>query len=144
MPYCRRGRAAEDTGAERAKIMTTIRPGRPADEKQASGSEFEGEIREFVRRDVAPTRKPGTPESGGELAVNNINSLVQRVSSTSVQEIDKLIAELQSLRNYLQSEGERVQREIMNYAQLSQATTNSTKVIAESMAQWKSASGHTR
>ena len=87
---------------------------------------------------------PGTPEAGGDLAANNINSLIQRVSGTSVQEIDKLIAELQGLRNYLQAEGERVQREIMNYAQLSQATTNSTKGIAESMAQWKSASGHTR
>jgi hypothetical protein len=135
--------------------MTTIRPTRP-DEKPpaAAGSEFEGEIREFVRRDVAPGREvgtargkpvmPGTPEAGGDLAASNINSLIQRVSGTSVQEIDKLIAELQGLRNYLQAEGERVQREIMNYAQLSQATTNSTKVIAESMAQWKSASGHTR
>jgi hypothetical protein len=125
--------------------MTTIRPGRPADEKLPSGSEFEGEIREFVRRDVAPARKPGLPETGGgDLSANNINSLIQKVSGASVQEIDKLIAELQSLRNYLQNEGERVQREIMNYAQLSQATTNSTKVIAESMAQWKNASGHTR
>ncbi|MCZ7658225.1 MAG: hypothetical protein M5U07_10400 [Xanthobacteraceae bacterium] len=120
--------------------MTTIRPGRP-DDKPASSAEFEGEIREFVRRDVAPVRKPG-PE--GDLAATNINSLIQRVSGASVQEIDKLIAELQGLRDYLQAEGERVQREIMNYAQLSQATTNSTKVIAESMAQWKSASGHAR
>ncbi len=137
--------------------MTTIRPSRP-DEKLPSGSEFEGEIREFVRRDVAPgrdvtpapsrdvaqARKPLAPEAGGDLSANNINALIQKVSGTSVQEIDKLIAELQGLRNYLQNEGERVQREIMNYAQLSQATTNSTKVIAESMAQWKSASGHTR
>jgi hypothetical protein len=138
--------------------MTTIRPTRPDEKPAAAGSEFEGEIREFVRRDVAPNREtapaaattrrsppmPGTPEAGGDLAASNINSLIQRVSGTSVQEIDKLIAELQGLRNYLQAEGERVQREIMNYAQLSQATTNSTKVIAESMAQWKSASGHTR
>jgi hypothetical protein len=112
-----------------------------------------------VRRDVAPSRDtattrevgttrkpvmPGTPAAGGDLAASDINSLIQRVSGTSVQEIDKLIAELQGLRNYLQAEGERVQREIVNYAHLSQATTNSTKVIAESMAQWKSASGHTR
>jgi len=139
--------------------MTTIRPTRPDEKPAAGGNEVEGEIREFVRRDVAPAREaattrevgttrrsamPGTTEAGGELAAGNINSLIQRVSGTSVQEIDKLIAELQGLRNYLQAEGERVQREIMNYAQLSQATTNSTKVIAESMAQWKSASGHTR
>lgn len=130
--------------------MTTIRPGRPADEKLPAGSEFEGEIREFVRRDVAPgrdvapARKPLPPEGGGDFSANNINTLIQKVSGASVQEIDKLIAELQGLRNYLQNEGERVQREIMNYAQLSQATTNSTKVIAESMAQWKNASGHTR
>ena len=125
--------------------MTTIRPGRPADEKLPAGSEFEGEIREFVRRDVAPgrdvapARKPLPPEGGGDFSANNINTLIQKVSGASVQEIDKLISELQGLRNYLQNEGE-----LMNYAQLSQATTNSTKVIAESMAQWKNASGHTR
>ena len=38
----------------------------------------------------------------------------------------------------LRSEGERVQREIAGYASLSQAAMTSMKIIADSMAQWKS------
>jgi hypothetical protein len=63
--------------------------------------------------------------------------LIQRVSGTSVLEIEKLIDELQTLRDYLQNEGKRVQREIAEYAHMSQAATKSTKIIAESLAQWK-------
>jgi hypothetical protein len=115
-------------------VMTMIR-GRHED-RQAPAPEVEGEIRELVRRDVAQLRKP-QPESGSELGVNNLNSLIQRVSGTSVLEIEKLIAELQTLRDYLQNEGQRVQREITEYAHMSQAATKSTKIIAESLAQWK-------
>jgi hypothetical protein len=114
--------------------MTMIR-GRHED-RQAPAPEVEGEIRELVRRDVAQLRKP-PPESGSELGVSNLNSLIQRVSGTSVLEIEKLIAELQTLRDYLQNEGQRVQREITEYAHMSQAATKSTKIIAESLAQWK-------
>jgi hypothetical protein len=111
--------------------MTMIR-GRQED-RQGPSPEVEGEIRELVRRDVAQLRKP----ESGELGMVNLNSLIQRVSGTSVLEIEKLIAELQHLRDYLQNEGQRVQREITEYAHMSQAATKSTKIIAESLAHWK-------
>jgi hypothetical protein len=60
---------------------------------------------------------------------NNISSLLQRVAGTSVQEIDRLIAELQNLRETLSTEGERVQREIAKYATLMQSAMPSTKII---------------
>jgi hypothetical protein len=100
----------------------------------------EGEIREFVRRDFASLRRQ--PESDSEMVANNIGSLLQRVSGTSVQEIDRLIAELQRLRDMLSTEGARVQREIVQYATLSQSAMQSTKIIAESLAHWKSDKGH--
>jgi hypothetical protein len=95
----------------------------------------EGEIREFVRRDIAGLRR--APESEGELVASNIASLLQRVSGSSVQEIDRLIGELQALRETLHQEGARVQREIVEYASLSQAAMQSTKVIAETLTLWK-------
>jgi len=95
----------------------------------------EGEIREFVRRDFASARRQ--PENEGEAVANNISSLLQRVSGSSVQEIDRLIGELQTLRDMLQNEGVRVQREIIQYANLSQAAMQSTKIIAESLTNWK-------
>jgi hypothetical protein len=48
-----------------------------------------------------------------------------------VREIDNIIVELQTFREKLQSEGARVQREIVEYATLSQSTLQSTKVISE-------------
>ena len=101
-----------------------------------ASSEFEGEIREFIRRDVSHLRRPQTESS--EQAVTNINSLLDRVSGSSVTEIDSLITDLRNVRDFLQTEGERVQREIASYAQLSQVAMTSVKIIAESMSQWKS------
>jgi hypothetical protein len=114
--------------------MTLIKAREPAEDKAAE-SEVEGEIREFVRRDVATLRRQ--PESDSEMVASNISSLLQRVSGTSVQEIDKLISELQTLREMLANEGARVQREIVEYATLSQAAMQSTKIIAESLGHWK-------
>jgi hypothetical protein len=114
-------------------------PSRTAKPDEASG-EFEGEIREFVRRDVGQLRRPAVTE-GGEQAVHNLNSLLDRVSISSVTEIDNLIADLRNVRDFLQNEGERVQREISSYAQLSHVAMTSVKIVAESMAQWKAQVG---
>jgi hypothetical protein len=98
-------------------------------------AEVEGEIREFVRRDTASLRRSPQPES--EMVAGNIGSLLQRVSGTSVQEIDRLIDELKALRERLAREAARVQREIVDYATLSQAAMQSTRIIAESLTHWK-------
>jgi hypothetical protein len=99
------------------------------------GGAFEGEIREFIRKDMAPARR--VPPEASEFAVNNVNSLVQRVAGTSLQEIDNLVAELQNLRDFLVSEGERVQREIAGYGELSKATLRSAKMITDNIPSWK-------
>jgi cell division septum initiation protein DivIVA len=116
--------------------MTLTKANKAVDLEQAPReSGVEGEIREFVRRDAPALRR--APESDSELIAQNINTLVQRVAGTSVQEVDRLIVELQQLRDLLQQEGARVQREITEYAHLSQSAMQSTKIIAESLAQWK-------
>jgi len=104
---------------------------------------FEGEIREFVRRDVTFVRKTKTdtalvPEPpAGDPAADNLNSLIRRVSVASMEEIDRVILELQAVRDLLRNEGDRVSREISGYASLSHAATTSMKVIAESLSQWR-------
>ena len=67
--------------------------------------------------------------------MNNVNSLIQRVAGTSLAEIEKLIGELEGLRDLLHAEGQRVQREISGYAQLSQAAMKSTRMIADNVSQ---------
>lgn len=119
--------------------MNSTRPERlgEVDQAAAAAAEFEGEIRAFVRRDVAVWRKPRTELDNGsaETAVTNVDTLIQRVSGASVEEIDRVIDELQKLRSTLTAEGERIRREITNYAGLSQTAMTSLKIIAESLTQ---------
>ena len=103
---------------------------------QPAEMELEGEIREFVSRDVV-SNVGRRPENESELVASNINSVLQRVTATSVQEIDALILELESSRDMLHSEAARVQREIVQYSTLIQGALHSTKIIAESLTQWK-------
>ena len=114
------------------------------DNDLVAASEVEAGIRDFVRNDVAYLRRPapgmdGAADQGAEAAVNNVNSLIQRVAGTSLAEIDNLISELEGLRDLLHAEGQRVQREISGYAQLSQAAMKSTRMIADNVSQWKRA-----
>lgn len=119
-----------------------MQPNVPADKI----GEVETEIREFIKSDVAYLRRPVTsnlhhaytPDS----AVANVNSLIQRVAGGSLAEIDRLVNELDSLRDMLHSEGQRVQREIAGYARLSQTAMKSTRIIAENMAQWRKSLNH--
>jgi hypothetical protein len=103
-------------------------------ETKTADVEVEGEIRDFVRRDVANLRRP---DNESEVVANNIGTLLQRVAGSSVQEIDRLISELQRVRDLLTNEGARVQREIVEFATLSQAAMQSTKVISDSLTTWK-------
>ena len=115
--------------------MTVTKPSETTYIDKPAEGQVEGEIREFVRRDIATFRRQ--PESDGEVVANNIGTLLQRVAGTSVKEVDKLIIELQTLRDMLQTESSRVQREIVEFATLSQAAMQSTKIIAESITHWK-------
>lgn len=134
------------------------------DNTLAAVNEVEAGIRDFVRNDIAYLRRPSNGASAlpdtpsrasnpldapssapvsepldNDTNVKNVNSLIQRVAGTSLAEIEKLITELEGLRDLLHNEGQRVQREIAGYAHLSHAAMKSTRIIAENIAQWKTA-----
>jgi hypothetical protein len=121
---------------------TTKTPELSNDDAVAVTTAVEGEIGYFVRRDVVAMRRSRT--DGGDVNADHFNALIERVAGTSVKEIDHLISELQAVRNYLLAEGERVQRELTNYAQATQAALASVKIITDSMGQWKNSSGPAR
>ena len=118
-------------------------PERPADVDQVTAAAFEGEIREFVRRDIAYLRRQRPEDSAAEPVSDNLNGLIRRVSGASMEEIDRVILELQGVRDMLRSEGERVGREIAGYASLSHAAMTAMKVIGDSLTQWKNAPQNT-
>jgi hypothetical protein len=95
---------------------------------------LERQIREFARKDNSPGRR--LPAEASQPAATNVNSLVQRVAGSSLQEIDDTIMELQKLRVHLIAEGERLQRELASYGELIQATQRSARIIAESLPVW--------
>jgi hypothetical protein len=49
-----------------------------------------------------------------------IAPLIKQVAATSISEIDRQITDLQKVRNHLQSEGGRVEREMLRYTELTQ------------------------
>jgi hypothetical protein len=101
-----------------------------------AAAEFEGEIRDLIRsRDVTFLRAPG--KSAGD--VNNLNSLLQRVAGSSTGEIDNLIMQLQDMRDFLQTEGDRVQREIAEYAETSHKARTHVERMTDHLAEWRDA-----
>lgn len=138
---------ADKVGAEISGPEKYAPPDRRPPEKlgeidQTAANAFEGEIREFVRRDVAFLRRQrGDADQSTEPVAENLNALIRRVSGASMEEIDRVIAELQSVRDMLNKEGDRVNREIAGYASLSHAAMTAMKVIGDSITQWKSAPG---
>jgi hypothetical protein len=91
-----------------------------------------GKDGESVRHDFAPRRRPREEDAAGHLG-----SLMQRVAKAALQETDDLIAELRRRRERLLSESARVQREIIDYAKLSQSAVQSTKTIIERLSNLK-------
>lgn len=133
--------------------MTAVQAEKPeskdVDANLAAVADVEAGIRDFVRTDVAylrrpaPSMMPEAPEAIADATVSNVNTLIQRVAGASISEIEGLIEELETLRDLMHNEGQRVQRELASYAQLSQAAMKSTRMIADNLARWKRGSQET-
>jgi hypothetical protein len=102
--------------------------------------QIEEALRESVRQNAAHIRHE--PENTSQV-VADVNSLVQRVAGVSLGQLDDAIVDLRHLRDFLHSEGERIQREISGYLQLNHIAIDSTKSIVENIVQWKKATHST-
>ena len=78
-------------------------------------------------------------DATSELASENLNEVVRRVNSASVDEINRVIRTLENVRDMLSKEGERVIREISGYASLGHSTTAAMWVIIDNLKKWKEA-----
>ena len=117
-------------------MSTVTSPERVQSERAAEiFSQVEGEIRDFVRRDVAGTWRP--TEEWTELTPGNVGWLLQRASGNAVQEIDNSIAALRALCDQLTEQTTRVQRELTQYAGMNEAAQASIRTISDSIAFWK-------
>ena len=85
--------------------------------------------------DLAHAKLSTPAETDPEIA-----PLIEKVGATPITEIDRLIAELQDARNYLISEGKRIERETVRYANLTLMASATTKIISDAVSQWHPAS----
>ena len=122
----------DKSGPEKYAPPNRHAPEKLSDIDQATADAVEGEIHEIIGRLRAEdaTTVP---------AAENLNELIRRVSGASMEEIDRVIRDLESVRDMLRTEGERVSREIKGYVSLNDAAATAMKVITDSLTQWKSA-----
>ena len=88
---------------------------------------LEGGIRALQGNELA--------DEGELVAEHGEDALV--AGARSIADIDKIMAELQMARDYLQSEAERVRRVNGRYAHLAQTASASVKIIAENLGSWR-------
>jgi hypothetical protein len=111
-------------------VMNYVQPIQSAAESKPVDLDMEDNVRTLAHSSVAFRQG----ESGnGEMTANNLSALLRRVSGTSTREIDTLIGDLRDLREKLRSDGDRIHREIVDYAALSQQVMQLSKIISESV-----------
>ena len=93
--------------------------------------------------DLVPADASSIPPAETELEAggDKFSSLIKTMGAPSIVELEKIIGELQQARTYLQAESERIERETVGYAELSQTAMESVRIIAETVGQWRKA-GH--
>ena len=96
---------------------------------------MEGNIRTLARSDRSPNvTKPSYDSMTSNDAV--------AAGAASIADIERLMAELQAARDYLQTEGERLSQINAHYAYLAQTASASARVIADSIGRWNIPSGN--
>jgi len=77
------------------------------------------------------------PEEIGQQA----SALMRQISLASTREIDRLTDDLKDLQKKLENRSNRIQNDIVEYAELSQSAVQLTKIVSDSVAQVEGRSG---
>ena len=74
-----------------------------------------------------------TENGDGDRSAEHLGTLLRQVSKASMGEIESVIVELKTLHKKLQTDGDRIQREIAEHADLSQQVMQLTNIISDSV-----------
>jgi hypothetical protein len=102
-----------------------------AEIEKSSEVEIGGNIHELARGSTAVFRQGEA--SDAETSTDNLAELLRGVAESSTREVDSLIGDLQALRRKLNIDGNRIQREVAEYSELSQQVMQLTNIISESV-----------
>jgi len=84
----------------------------------------------------AVVRRNSLDVAAKQLAAESCDDALM-AGTMSIADIDSLMGELQTARDFLQSEGERVRHVTANYVHLARTASASVKIIAESLGKWR-------
>ena len=76
--------------------------------------------------DLAPPKPSTQAETDTEIA-----PIIQKLGATSIAEMDWLMAEVREAKNYVQSEGERIEQETLRFAHLTQLASATAKIVLD-------------
>jgi hypothetical protein len=110
--------------------MNYVQPVQSSGDLKSVDLDIEENVRTLAHNSAA-FRQGDT--ANGEATANSLSALLRRVSGSSTREIDTLIGDLRDLREKLCSDGDRIHREIVEYAALSQQVMQLSKIISESV-----------
>jgi hypothetical protein len=100
----------------------------------AQGADESKESLEVEGRRIFRELARDQTESGDvKTSADDLAVLLRRLSDIPSHEIEKLIDALQALRKQLQNAGNRIQRDIAEYAELSQRIMQLTAIISDSV-----------
>src|ERR1700745_138720 len=122
--------------------MNIARPLGTTELEKSLEVEVRENIHELARGSSAVFRQGEATEA--EPSTDNLAALLRRVAEASTREVDSLIGDLQSLRRKLNIDGNRIQREIAEYTELSQQVMQLTNIISESVKKLPSVQGLSR
>ena len=90
---------------------------------------------------IEQSGSPAGEGGHGGMSGEHLGNLLRQLSQTSLSEIDSLISELQTLRRKLQADGDRIERDIASYAELSHQVMQLTTIIFDSVKKLPGAPG---
>jgi hypothetical protein len=102
-------------------------------------SSIEADINSLIQEQTTPKRSQLEAQTPKRIQIEDdaerSRSFVARITSNSINELGELASDLssalQNLQEFLKSEGERVQREIVEYAHLNRTAVAAIKTIIE-------------
>jgi len=118
--------------------MNIAKPVGYAEIDKSTETEIEASIQELASSSLAVRQAEDSEE---DASAGDLNKSLRRLSETSTREIENLVGELQTLRRKLQTDGNRIQRDIEQYAELSQQVMRITTIISDSVKKLPEARG---
>ena len=86
----------------------------------------------------AEEKSPSVKAPPVKLALTDLPAQIKGDAEKTTGQLEELISELQEMLEFLRSESDRVQCEIVNYAQLHQSVASAaTKIKTETVGTWK-------